>query len=231
MQRTLVRFGLSAIAALGLIFASMPAPAAAVGLIGMVQGTVTDAATGLPITNACVWFGPVHLVRTDPLTNCTFTNGAGFYSHTWINGPATIPLTFERDPSYLQKTIDTIVNSDSPVVVNAALDRNPGGPPPGPGAGCQAALQCLVNPSRFSAGVAGAGCRVDGPLLRHIAQPLTYDELTAAKRGRPVDRGQLVALPPCANSVDFVASRTRGCHLRALLLARELFIWRTDGCW
>ncbi len=139
MHRTLIRFGLSALAALALVFASVPAPVAAVGLIGSVQGHVTDAATGLPIANACVWFGPVHIVRSDPLTNCVFTDGSGFYSHGWINGPSTIPLTFEKDPSYLQKTIDTIVNSDSPVVVDAALDRNPGGPPPGPGAGCQAA--------------------------------------------------------------------------------------------
>jgi len=138
MQRTFVRLALSALTALALILASVPAPAAAVGLVGSVQGTVTDAVTGLPITNACVWFGPVHIVRTDPLTNCVFTNGAGFYSHSWINGPATIPLTFEMDPSYLQQTINTVVNSDSPVVVNAALARNPSGPPPGPGAGCQA---------------------------------------------------------------------------------------------
>ncbi|MDP9320317.1 MAG: hypothetical protein M3P16_04390 [Chloroflexota bacterium] len=135
MHRTLVRFGTAALAALALIFTSFPAPAAAVGLIGSVQGHVTAAATGLPISNACVWFGPVHIVRSDPLTNCVFTDGAGFYSHSWINGPSTIPLTFEKDPSYQQKTINTIVNSDSPVIVDAALDLVPGGPPP---AGCQA---------------------------------------------------------------------------------------------
>ena len=136
MQRSLVRFGVAALAALALIFSSYPAPAAAVGLIGSVQGHVTDALTGLPITNACVWFGPVHIVRTDPLTNCVFTDSQGFYSHSWINGPSTIPLTFEKDPAYQQKTINTIVNSDSPVIVDAALSRVPGGPPP---AGCQAA--------------------------------------------------------------------------------------------
>jgi hypothetical protein len=133
MQRTLVRFGLAALAALALIFASFPAPAAAVGLIGTVQGHVTDVSTGLPIANACVWFGPVHIVRTDPNTNCVFTDGAGFYSHVWINGPSTIPLTFEKDPTYQQKTINTVVNSDAPVVVDAALT------PTGTGAVCQAA--------------------------------------------------------------------------------------------
>jgi len=91
MQRTLIRFGLCAIAVLGLVFASVPAPAAAVGLIGSVQGHVTDAVTSLPITNACVWFGPVHIVRTDPLTNCVFTDSQGFYSHSWINGPVHDP--------------------------------------------------------------------------------------------------------------------------------------------
>ena len=130
MQRTLVRFGVAALAALGLIFASFPAPAAAVGLIGTVQGHVTDVSTGLPIANACVWFGPVHIVRTDPNTNCVFTDGAGFYSHIWINGPSTIPLTFEKDPSYQQKTINTVVNSDTPVIVDAALT------PTGTTAGC-----------------------------------------------------------------------------------------------
>ena len=133
MQRTLVRFGFAALAALALIFASFPTPAAAVGLIGTVQGHVSDVSTGLPIANACVWFGPVHIVRTDPSTNCVFTDGAGFYSHVWINGPSTIPLTFEKDPSYQQKTINTIVNSDTPVIVDAALT------PTGTGAVCQAA--------------------------------------------------------------------------------------------
>jgi hypothetical protein len=133
MQRTLVRFGFAALAAIGLIFASFPAPAAAVGLIGSVQGHVTDVATGLPIANACVWFGPVHIVRSDPLTNCVFTDGAGFYSHSWINGPSTIPLTFEKDPTYQQQTINVIVNSDTPVIVDAALT------PTGTAAGCQAA--------------------------------------------------------------------------------------------
>ena len=133
MQRTLVRFGFAALAALALIFASFPTPAAAVGLIGTVQGHVTDASTALPIANACVWFGPVHIVRSDPSTNCVFTDGAGFYSHVWINGPSTIPLTFEKDPSYQQKTINTIVNSDTPVIVDAALT------PTGTGAVCQAA--------------------------------------------------------------------------------------------
>ena len=137
MQRTLVRFAVAALAAVGLVLASIPAPAAAVGLIGSVQGHVTDAVSGLPIENACVWFGPVHIVRTDPLTNCVFTDGAGFYSHSWINGPATIPLTFEKDPTYQQQTINTVVNSDSPVIVDAVLDRVPGAPPPGQG-GCQA---------------------------------------------------------------------------------------------
>ncbi|HEV2010916.1 MAG TPA: hypothetical protein VGS17_07825 [Candidatus Limnocylindria bacterium] len=130
MQRTFVRFGLAALAAIGLIFASFPAPAAAVGLLGSVQGHVTDLATSLPISNACVWFGPVHIVRSDPLTNCVFTDGAGFYSHSWINGPSTIPLTFEKDPSYQQKTINTVVNSDAPVIVDAALT------PTGTTAGC-----------------------------------------------------------------------------------------------
>src|SRR5438309_3957900 len=138
MQRSLVRFGVAALAALALIFSSYPAPAAAVGLIGSVQGHVTDALTGLPITNACVWFGPVHIVRSDPLTNCVFTDAAGFYSHSWINTTATIPLTFEKDPTYQQKTIDTVVNSDQPVTVDAKLDLVPGAPPPGQ-AGCQAA--------------------------------------------------------------------------------------------
>ena len=127
MQRTFVRFGVAALAALGLIFASFPAPAAAVGIVGSVQGHVTAADTGLPIANACVWFGPVHIVRSDPQTNCVFTDGGGFYSHSWINGPSTIPLTFERDPAYQQKTINTIVNSDTPVVVDAAL--SPAGAP------------------------------------------------------------------------------------------------------
>jgi len=135
MQRTLLRFGLGALTVLGLIFTSVATPVAAVGLIGSVQGHVTDAVTGLPITNACVWFGPVHIVRTDPLTNCVFTDSQGFYSHSWINGPSTIPLTFEKDPTYLQKTINTVVNQDTPVIVDAPLDRNPGAPPPG---GCQA---------------------------------------------------------------------------------------------
>ena len=140
MQRTLVRFALAALAALGLVFASIPAPAAAVGLVGSVQGHVTDAVTGLPIANTCVWFGPVHLVRSDPLTNCVFTDGAGFYAHSWINGPATIPLTFEKDPSYQQQTINTVVNSDTPVIVDAAMVLVPGAPPPGSGVGgCQAA--------------------------------------------------------------------------------------------
>ena len=137
MKRTPIRYALAALAALGLIFASFPAPAAAVGIVGSVQGRVTAAATGLPIANACVWFGPVHVVRSDPLTNCVFTDGAGLYSHGWINGPSTLPLTFEKDPSYQQKTINTVVNSDTPVVVDAALDLVPGGPPPG--GGCQAA--------------------------------------------------------------------------------------------
>jgi hypothetical protein len=119
MQRTLVRFGLAALTALALVLSSMPA--AAVGLIGSVQGHVTDSVTGLPISNACVWFGPVHIVRTDPLTNCVFTDATGFYSHSWINGPATIPLTFEKDPAYVQQTKDVIVNSDTPVVADAAL--------------------------------------------------------------------------------------------------------------
>ena len=136
MQRTLIRYALGAVAALALILSSIPAPAAAVGLIGSVQGHVTAAATGLPIASACVWFGPVHIVRTDPLTNCVFTDAQGFYSHSWINGPSTLPLTFEKDPSYVQQTISVIVNSDTPVVVDAALDLVPGGPPPG---GCQAA--------------------------------------------------------------------------------------------
>ncbi|HLZ47153.1 MAG TPA: hypothetical protein VKR80_00710, partial [Candidatus Limnocylindria bacterium] len=134
MQRTLVRYAVAALAAVGLILAAVPAPAAAVGLVGSVQGHVTDAVTGLPIANACVWFGPVHIVRTDPLTNCVFTDGAGFYSHSWINGPASIPLTFEKDPTYQQKTISTVVNSDTPVVVDAALDLVPGATP----GGCQA---------------------------------------------------------------------------------------------
>jgi len=133
MQRTLARFTVAALAALALVLSSIPAPAAAVGLIGSVQGHVTDAATGLPIANTCVWFGPVHIVRTDPLTNCVFTDGAGFYSHGWINGPSTIPLTFEKDPGYFQKTISVVVNSDSPVIVDAALT------PTGNTAGCQAA--------------------------------------------------------------------------------------------
>ena len=101
MQRTLVRFAVAALAAVGLILASVPAPAAAVGLIGSVQGHVTDAVTGLPIANACVWFGPVHIVRSDPLTNCVFTDGSGFYSHSWINGPATIPLSLSAFPKWL----------------------------------------------------------------------------------------------------------------------------------
>lgn len=129
MQRTLVRFGFAALAALGLIFASFPAPAAAVGIVGSVQGHVTAAATGLPIANACVWFGPVHIVRSDPLTNCVFTDGAGFYSHSWINGPSTIPLTFEKDPAYQQLTINTVVNSDTPVIVNAAMTLIGAAPP------------------------------------------------------------------------------------------------------
>jgi hypothetical protein len=134
MHRTLIRLGIAAVAALALIFTSFPAPAAAVGLIGSVQGHVTDAVTHVPIANACVWFGPVHIVRSDPLTNCVFTDGAGFYSHSWINGPSTIPLTFEKDPTYQQKTINTVVNSDSPVIVDAALDLVPGAITPG----CQA---------------------------------------------------------------------------------------------
>lgn len=135
MQRTLARVTVCALSALALILASVPAPAAAVGLVGSVQGHVTDALTAAPIANACVWFGPVHIVRSDPLTNCVFTDGSGFYSHSWINGPSTIPLTFEKDPTYQQKTINTVVNQDTPVIVDAALDLVPGAVQ----GGCQAA--------------------------------------------------------------------------------------------
>jgi hypothetical protein len=155
MQRTLVRLEIAAFAALALIFTSFTTPAAAVGPIGSVQGHVTDAGTHLPIANACVWFGPVHIVRTDPFTNCVFTDGAGFYSHSWVNGPSTIPLTFEKDPTYVQKTINTVVNSDSPVIVDAALDRVGMVPCQAPTAGTPTLTLYLPNVTKTLGGPSG----------------------------------------------------------------------------
>ena len=105
----------------GLLLGSLPAPAAAVGTLGTIQGHVTNAATGAPIANVCMWIGPVLVPRTDPRTNCTFTDGAGFYSHSWVNGPATIDLHFEKAPAYTQADASTVVNSDTPVTVDVAL--------------------------------------------------------------------------------------------------------------
>ena len=121
MHRQSARLALTALAALVLTFASVPVPVGAVGILGTIQGHVTNAATGRPIANACMWIGPVLIPRSDPRTNCTFTDGAGFYTHSWVNGPATIDLHFEKSPAYVQANASTVVNSDAPVTVDVAM--------------------------------------------------------------------------------------------------------------
>ena len=130
MHRPFARLTLAALATLGLVLASLPAPATAAGLLGTIQGHVTSAATGLPVANACMWIGPVLIPRSDPRTNCTFTDGSGFYTHSWVNGPAKIDLHFEKAPGYTQADASTVVNSDTPVTVDVAMT------PTGVVAGC-----------------------------------------------------------------------------------------------
>src|SRR3982074_898308 len=100
MQRTILRLGVAMLAVAGLVFASLPASAA--GITTTIPGVVTDVGTGAPIANVCVWYGPVHIVRSQSNTNCVFTNGAGVFTHDFIKGSFTIPLTYELDPAYAQ---------------------------------------------------------------------------------------------------------------------------------
>jgi hypothetical protein len=96
-------------------------------LLVVIQGRVTDTDRGGPIADVCVWFGPVHIPRTDRLTNCVFTDSNGMYARNWVRGPQTLALTFEA-PSYVERTISCVADKDV-VVVDAALTRDA---PPAP---------------------------------------------------------------------------------------------------
>lgn len=96
-----------------------------------VQGRVTDAGTGAPLAGVCVWFGPVHIDRSVPTTNCVFTDATGTFGHDFIRGSFTLPLTFEKDPTYLQATLNVVPDHD-PVIADQALTVRP---PAGGGGG------------------------------------------------------------------------------------------------
>jgi hypothetical protein len=127
MQRTLLRLGIAILAIAGLISTSVPASAA--GITSTIHGVVTDVGTGAPLANVCVWYGPVHIVRSLPNTNCVFTNGAGVFTHDFIKGSFTIPLTYELDPVYAQASQNVVPSTDD-TVANQALTKTSGAPAP-----------------------------------------------------------------------------------------------------
>jgi len=127
MQGSLYRLGIAVLAVAGLVFAAVPTSAA--GITSTIHGVVTDAASGTPIANVCVWYGPVHIVRSQPNTNCVFTNGAGVFSHDFIKGSFTIPLTYELDPNYAQASQNVVPSTDD-TVANQALIKTSGGVSP-----------------------------------------------------------------------------------------------------
>jgi hypothetical protein len=131
MHRTLLRFGIAALAIAGIVFASIPVSAA--GITTTIHGVVTDSVTNLPLTNVCVWFGPVHIDRAASNTNCVFTNGAGVYSHDFIKGSFTIPLTFELDSGGYARVDQNVVPSTDDTVANQKMVKT------GAGTGCVAA--------------------------------------------------------------------------------------------
>ena len=83
------------------ILVGTASPAAAV--FGSISGFVTDFNTGAPIPHTCVWLGPVHLD-----TNCTFTDGTGFYHIDNLPPGLTWPLTFHHPPDYTDFTVDSV---------------------------------------------------------------------------------------------------------------------------
>ena len=115
-----LRFALSLVLALPfLVGASIPASAA----FASFSGHVTDNATGLPLNRVCVWLGPVHLDPSRADTNCTFTDGTGFYHIDNLPTGLTWPLTFHLAPDY--KDFNTRdIQADGPIVLDVRMLPN-----------------------------------------------------------------------------------------------------------
>ena len=150
MQRTLVRVVLAALAAVSLVLGAQALPAAAaIPGFGTVHGTVTDAATGQPISSVCIYVGPVHLADRCSLT----TNAQGQFT---VDLPQNLDWPFyfcarptsAADPCHWSsaasyKSVDkgnqkvTMTNPD--IQLDVAMSLDAGSPPPS-NAGCSGAM-------------------------------------------------------------------------------------------
>src|SRR5258708_1499356 len=148
MQPPLRRSGIAMLAIAGILFSSVPV--AALSLPTIIHGVVTDATSGAPLANVCVWFGPIHFDRNLPNTNCVFTNGAGVFSHDFIKGSFTIPLTYELDSQHYQRANQDVVPSGDDTVADQVMSKVPGAPPSTGGpAGCTTATAGVPNQTLY----------------------------------------------------------------------------------